>query len=147
MAPGVPRRSVSDDVQKPIHRLGALAGPLAELRGEPLGLGADPLLHQLAPLDQDTDLAFLLVDVDANMIHGWPLLSAALTARALLWGRLCHHVKQEVSRFIPSMRPAYEAARRRNGFQARITFLIRSCLQAGPTVQRRRGSSEAMHFV
>jgi hypothetical protein len=27
------------------------------------------------------------------------LLSAALTARVLLWGRICHHVKREASRF------------------------------------------------
>ena len=32
----------------------------------------------------------------------WPLLSAALTACGLLWGRICHHVEREVSRFIPS---------------------------------------------
>jgi len=32
------------------------------------------------------DLAVLVVDVNANMIHGWPLLSAALTACVLLWG-------------------------------------------------------------
>jgi hypothetical protein len=43
------------------------------------------------------------VDVDANMVHGWPLLSAALTARVLLWGTICHHVKREASRFIPSI--------------------------------------------
>jgi hypothetical protein len=36
------------------------------------------------------------------MIHGWPLLSAALTAGVLLWGRVGHHVKREASRFIPS---------------------------------------------
>jgi hypothetical protein len=32
------------------------------------------------PLGQDANLTFPLVDVDANMVHGWPLLSAALTA-------------------------------------------------------------------
>ena len=26
------------------------------------------------------------LDVNANMVHGWPLLSAALTACVLLWG-------------------------------------------------------------
>jgi len=45
-----------------------------------LGLGADPTLDQLAPFTENTNLAFLLVDVDAKMLHGWPLLSAALTA-------------------------------------------------------------------
>ncbi|MBI1726983.1 MAG: hypothetical protein HYR50_06925 [Candidatus Rokubacteria bacterium] len=37
---------------------------------EALGLGANPLLEQLAPLGRGTDLAFLLVGVDANMVHG-----------------------------------------------------------------------------
>jgi hypothetical protein len=32
------------------------------------------------PLRQDANLTFPLVDVDATMVHGWPLLSAALTA-------------------------------------------------------------------
>jgi hypothetical protein len=79
------------------------AGPGPEHGGEALGLGADPLLDDLAPLGEDVDLAFPLVHVDANMVHGWPLLSAALTARVLLWGSICHHVKREASRFIPSI--------------------------------------------
>src|SRR5207247_2171191 len=49
-----------------------------------------------------TDLTFLLVHVDANMVHGWPLLSAPVSA-VFLWGSLCHHVEWGVSRFIPSM--------------------------------------------
>jgi hypothetical protein len=49
----------------------------------------------------------LLVDVDANMLHGWRLLSAAaLTAGVLLSGRVGHHVKREASRFIPSLSPS-----------------------------------------
>src|SRR5262249_33109313 len=36
------------------------------------------------------------------MVHGWPLLSAALTACVLLWGSVRHHVEREASRFIPS---------------------------------------------
>ena len=55
-------------------------GPRAKHRREALGLGADALLDQFASLGQDADLTFPLVDVDANMVHGWPLLSAALTA-------------------------------------------------------------------
>jgi hypothetical protein len=78
-------------------------GSLAEHRREAFGLGADPLLDQLAPVSQHTNLTFLLVDVDANMVHGWPLLSAALTACQLLWGSICHHVEREASRFIPSI--------------------------------------------
>ena len=58
----------------------ARPGPLAEHGGDALRLGADPLLDELTPLSQHANLTFLLVDVDANMVHGWPLLSAALTA-------------------------------------------------------------------
>ncbi len=47
-------------------------------------------------------MTFPLVHVDANMVHGWALLSAALTACELLWGSVCHHVEREASRFIPS---------------------------------------------
>ncbi len=76
--------------------------PITEYCGEALGLRPDPPLDPLAALGEDTELAFLLVDVDANMVHGWPLLSAALTAGVLLWGSVCHHVEREASRFIPS---------------------------------------------
>jgi len=41
---------------------------------EALRFGVDPPLDQLAPLGEDADLAFLRVDVQANMVHGWPLL-------------------------------------------------------------------------
>jgi hypothetical protein len=64
--------------QDPTH--GRMVEVGAEHGREALRLRADPLLDQLAPLSQDTDLTFLLVEVDANMVHGWPLLSAALTA-------------------------------------------------------------------
>src|SRR5207245_11546804 len=79
-------------------------GSLAEHRREAVRFGADAPLNQLAPLGQDTDLTFPLVHVDANMVHGWPLLSAALTACELLWGTVCHHVEREASRFITSIR-------------------------------------------
>src|SRR6266508_3089702 len=55
-------------------------GPPAEHRGEALRLGADPLLDELTTLSENANLSFPLVDVDANMVHGRPLLSAALTA-------------------------------------------------------------------
>ena len=74
----------------------------AEHGREARGLRADPPLDQLSALGEDTELAVPLVDVDANMIHGWPLLAAALTAGSLLWGSVCHHVEREASRFIPS---------------------------------------------
>src|SRR5262247_155466 len=57
------------------------AGPDPEHGGEAFGLGADPALDDLATIGEDVDLTFPLVHVDANMVHGWPLLSAALTAR------------------------------------------------------------------
>src|SRR5262249_18018175 len=81
----------------------ARPGARAEHGREALGLGADAPLDQFAALGEDADVTFPLVDVDANMVHGWPLLSAALTACSLLWGSLCHHVEREASRFIPSM--------------------------------------------
>src|SRR6266511_2807294 len=37
-------------------------------------------LDDLTVLGEEGDLAFPLVDIDANMVHGWPLPSAALTA-------------------------------------------------------------------
>ena len=54
------------------------AGPGAEHGGEALGLGADALLDDLAPLGEDVDLAFPLVHVDANMVHGWPPFSCGV---------------------------------------------------------------------
>ena len=82
------------------HALSAHA--LSEHGREALRLRPDPLLDQFPALGQGADLAFSLVDVDANMILGWPLLTAAMTAGVLLWGRVGHHVKREASRFIPS---------------------------------------------
>ena len=32
------------------------------------------------PLPEGVDVDYPLVDVNANMVHGWPLLSAAMTA-------------------------------------------------------------------
>ena len=49
------------------------AGPGPEHGGEALALGADALLDDLTALGEDVDLAFPLVHVDANMVHGWPL--------------------------------------------------------------------------
>jgi len=40
-------------------------------------------LGRFAPLGEDTNLALLLVGVDAGMVQGWPLLPAALTAVCL----------------------------------------------------------------
>jgi len=77
-------------------------GPIPEHGGEALRLAAHPAFDQFASLREDADLAFLQVDVHANMVHGWPLLSAALTACVLLWGSVRHHVEREASRFILS---------------------------------------------
>src|SRR5262245_38996947 len=54
------------------------------------------------PLSQETDLAFPLVQIDANMVHGWPPSPCAIERVISLWGTLCHHVESGVSRFIPS---------------------------------------------
>jgi len=79
------------------------AGPGAEHGREALGLGADAPLDDLAPIRKDVDLAVPLVHVDANMVHGWPLPFCGVDRGVLLWGSLCHHVKREASRFIPSI--------------------------------------------
>jgi hypothetical protein len=54
--------------------------PSPQHGGKSLRLGPDAPLDDLAALGEDVDLAFPLVHVDANMVHGWPLLTAALTA-------------------------------------------------------------------
>jgi len=56
-----------------------------------------------AHLGKDVDLAFPLVHVIANMVHGRPLPSCGVGRGMLLWSSLCHHVKREASRFIPSV--------------------------------------------
>src|SRR5215469_1805599 len=76
--------------------------PPAECLGEPLGFGANPALNHLASLSQETDLAFPLVQIDANMVHGWPPSPCAPERVISLWGTLGHHVESGVSRFIPS---------------------------------------------
>jgi hypothetical protein len=44
--------------------------PLAQHLGEARHLGPDPSLDQLPVLGENTDLAFPLVHVDANILHG-----------------------------------------------------------------------------
>ena len=76
------------------------AGLGLEYGGQALGLGADALLDDLTLLGEDVDLAIPLVDVDANMVRGRPLSSAALTAGCSC-AALFHHLKREASRLIP----------------------------------------------
>ncbi len=47
-------------------------------------------------------LAFLLVQIDANMLHGWPPPRCAHERVCSQWGTVCHHVELGVSRVIPS---------------------------------------------
>jgi hypothetical protein len=48
------------------------------------------------------------------MVHGWPLPSCGVDRAVLLWGSICHHVKREASRFIPSiLRPRHAEELRR----------------------------------
>ena len=49
------------------------AGPRGEHGGEACPRALDPPLDDFAVRRQDTDLTFPLVDVDANMLHGWPI--------------------------------------------------------------------------
>jgi hypothetical protein len=76
-------------------------GPIPEHGGEALRLAAHPAFDQLAGLREDADLAFLYVDVHANMVHGWPLLSAASTA-GFFCGAVYATTSSEASRFILS---------------------------------------------
>ena len=59
------------------------------------------LLAQLAVLAQDAELAFLLVHVDANMVHGWPP-SACGVDRGSLCGAAYATTSSGVSHFIRS---------------------------------------------
>ncbi len=62
----------------------------------------DAPLDDLTVLGEELDLAFPLVDINANMVHVWPLPSCGVDRGVLLWSSVCHHVKREASRFIPS---------------------------------------------
>src|SRR5713226_6659479 len=74
---------------------------LSQHRGEPLPLRPDPPLDHLAASRQDADLAFHLVYVDANMLHGWPPPLRHTTACTIVGLRPPRVVA--ASRFIPSI--------------------------------------------
>ena len=78
---GAPPGSMTSPTPSLDHNPGAGPGP--EDGAEALRLGPDAPLDDLAALGEDVDLSFPLVHVDANMVHGRPLLTAALTAMAL----------------------------------------------------------------
>ena len=75
------------------------AGPGPQHGVEALRLGPDAPLDHLAALGEDVDLAVPLVHVDANMVHGWPLPSAALTAGCSCGAVSATTLSGEVSRF------------------------------------------------
>jgi hypothetical protein len=80
----------------------ARPGPLREHGREALGLGADPLLDQLAPPPPGYEIGFPSC---ARRCQDGPWLASPLCGvdRGVpLWGSLCHHVKREASRFITS---------------------------------------------
>jgi len=78
-----------------------------EALGHPVVV-ADP---NFASLSRETDLAVPLVQIDANMVHGWPPSPCASERVISLWGTLCHHVESGVSRFISStLSPECQAA-------------------------------------
>jgi hypothetical protein len=56
-------------------------------------------------LGQNADLAILLMDLDANMIHGWPPTLAALTACVCVGRLYATTLSEGVSRFIPIYAP------------------------------------------
>jgi hypothetical protein len=63
---------------------------------------ADAAFHHRARLREQADLAFLLMQIDANILHGWPRPRCARERVCSLWGTVGHHVELGVSRFIPS---------------------------------------------
>ena len=56
--------------------------------GKALPGGLDAVLEQLASRRQGTDLATPLVQIDTDIVHGWPSSVAALTAFTADVGRL-----------------------------------------------------------
>src|SRR5262249_50785739 len=102
---------VAQSLQAPGHPLALRRGleedaggrSLPQHLGEAAWIGADPPFNQLASLGHDADLAFPLMQIDANMVHGWPPYPCATERVISLWGTLCHHVESGVSRFIPSI--------------------------------------------
>src|SRR5512132_2971565 len=71
----------------------------AEYRGEAVRLRPDAALDDLARSVQDAELAFHLVYVDANMLHGWPPPLRHTTAFTIVGLRPPRAVA--ASRFIP----------------------------------------------
>jgi hypothetical protein len=68
---------------------------------------------RFASLGDHADLTCVLVDVDANMVHGWPLLLAPMSACSLGGAFYrCHHVEWGVSRFIQSILSRFDTLRR-----------------------------------
>jgi hypothetical protein len=47
-------------------------GPRSEHRGEAFGGGADPAFDHVAIVGQDTELALALVQIESDILHGWP---------------------------------------------------------------------------
>ena len=94
-------------------------GPGAEHGGEALRLGADALLDDLTALGEDVDLAFPLVHVDANMVHGWPLPLCGVDRGCSCGAAYATTSSGEASRFIHLRAvPAAPAGRRRAGLGA-----------------------------
>ena len=76
----------------------------AECGFEPATLRADPLFHELTVRCDDANLALILVNVDANMLHGWPPSIRGVDRVNLVWGRVWATTSRGASRFIPSFR-------------------------------------------
>src|ERR671919_667936 len=64
----------------------ARRGPASEGVGESPWLGAEAAFEQLTVLCQDAELTLLLVDIDANMIHGWPPTRCGFDRVFAVWG-------------------------------------------------------------
>jgi len=85
-------------------------GPRSEDGRESLALGPDAPLDDFPGFGEDVDLAFPLVHVDANMVHGWPLLSCGVDRGCSCGAVSATTLSGEASRLHPIFAPAFKTA-------------------------------------
>src|SRR5439155_7005753 len=99
-------------------------------RCAPLSWRRDTLLQHLTGCGAGTNLAWLFMDLDANLFQGWAPVDAAWTA-FIPWGDLCYPVRM-TSRFISSIR-------RLVNLYARMVWCIMAGIRTAGRWHGRRG--------
>jgi hypothetical protein len=123
--------------------------PAAQHLSEPLGLGADAAFDHFTRLHEHANLAFLFVQIDANILHGWSSPPAPVSAFSRC-GSVCHHIELGVSRFIPSI---LVGERERGPEQRALARRLRRLVEARDAVdfvdvgERQRGKLEPRCLV